>query len=135
MVKASAGGGGKGMRIAWNDKECRKGFRLSKDEAKSSFGDDRMLIEKFIDNPRHIEIQVLCDSHGNAVYLNERECSIQRRNQKVIEEAPRFIFFCLYLCALCNENPLQHILESRNPQSHGGTGCGSCQSCGLLLRR
>ncbi|ELU17501.1 hypothetical protein CAPTEDRAFT_228368 [Capitella teleta] len=88
MVKASAGGGGKGMRIAWNDDECRKGFRLSKDEAKSSFGDDRMLIEKFIDNPRHIEIQVLCDSHGNGLYLNERECSIQRRNQKVIEEAP-----------------------------------------------
>ena len=76
------------MRIAWNDKECRTGFRLSKDEAKSSFGDDRMLIEKFIDNPRHIEIQVLCDSHGNGIYLNERECSIQRRNQKVIEEAP-----------------------------------------------
>eukprot|EP00914_Ancora_sagittata_P025642 GHVO01050787.1.p1 GENE.GHVO01050787.1~~GHVO01050787.1.p1 ORF type:complete len:689 (-),score=125.13 GHVO01050787.1:610-2430(-) len=88
MVKASAGGGGKGMRIAWNDDECRKGFRLSKDEAKSSFGDDRMLIEKFIDNPRHIEIQVLCDGHGNGIYLNERECSIQRRNQKVIEEAP-----------------------------------------------
>ncbi|CAD5110879.1 DgyrCDS244 [Dimorphilus gyrociliatus] len=88
MIKASAGGGGKGMRIAWNDEEARKGFRLSKDEAKSSFGDDRMLIEKFIDNPRHIEVQVLCDNHGNAVYLNERECSIQRRNQKVIEEAP-----------------------------------------------
>ncbi|TPP60499.1 Propionyl-CoA carboxylase alpha chain [Fasciola gigantica] len=88
MIKASAGGGGKGMRIAWNDKEAREGFRLSKAEAKSSFGDDRMLIEKFIDNPRHIEIQVLCDRHGNAIYLNERECSIQRRNQKVIEEAP-----------------------------------------------
>jgi propionyl-CoA carboxylase alpha chain len=88
MIKASAGGGGKGMRIAWNDKEAREGFRLSKAEAKSSFGDDRMLIEKYIDNPRHIEIQVLCDRHGNAVYLNERECSIQRRNQKVIEESP-----------------------------------------------
>lgn len=88
MIKASAGGGGKGMRIAWNDKEAREGFRLSKAEAKASFGDDRMLIEKFIDNPRHIEIQVLCDRHGNAIYLNERECSIQRRNQKVIEEAP-----------------------------------------------
>lgn len=88
MIKASAGGGGKGLRIAWNDKETRNGFRLSKSEAASSFGDDRMLIEKFIDNPRHIEIQVLCDQHGNAVYLNERECSIQRRNQKVIEEAP-----------------------------------------------
>uniref|UniRef100_A0A0K0DJK0 Propionyl-CoA carboxylase alpha chain, mitochondrial n=1 Tax=Angiostrongylus cantonensis TaxID=6313 RepID=A0A0K0DJK0_ANGCA len=88
MIKASAGGGGKGMRIAWNDKEAREGYRLSKQEAKSSFGDDRMLVEKFIDNPRHIEMQVLCDKHGNAIWLNERECSIQRRNQKVIEEAP-----------------------------------------------
>lgn len=88
MIKASAGGGGKGLRIAWNDKEARNGFRLSKSEAASSFGDDRMLIEKYIDNPRHIEMQVLCDQHGNALYLNERECSIQRRNQKVIEEAP-----------------------------------------------
>uniref|UniRef100_A0A915A7R3 Propionyl-CoA carboxylase alpha chain, mitochondrial n=1 Tax=Parascaris univalens TaxID=6257 RepID=A0A915A7R3_PARUN len=88
MIKASAGGGGKGMRIAWNDKEARDGYRLSKQEAKSSFGDDRMLVEKFIDNPRHIEMQVLCDKHGNAIWLNERECSIQRRNQKVIEEAP-----------------------------------------------
>ncbi|XP_013778229.1 propionyl-CoA carboxylase alpha chain, mitochondrial-like [Limulus polyphemus] len=88
MIKASAGGGGKGMRIAWNDKEAEEGFKLSRDEAASSFGDDRLLVEKFIDNPRHIEIQVLCDKHGNALYLNERECSIQRRNQKVIEEAP-----------------------------------------------
>jgi propionyl-CoA carboxylase alpha chain len=88
MIKASAGGGGKGMRIAWNDKECREGYRLSKQEAASSFGDDRMLVEKFIDNPRHIEMQVLCDKHGNGLWLNERECSIQRRNQKVIEEAP-----------------------------------------------
>ena len=88
MIKASAGGGGKGMRIAWNDQEALDGFRLSKQEAASSFGDDRMLIEKFIDNPRHIEIQVLGDSFGNTVYLNERECSIQRRNQKVFEEAP-----------------------------------------------
>ncbi|PIK48964.1 hypothetical protein BSL78_14177 [Apostichopus japonicus] len=88
MLKASAGGGGKGMRIAWNDAETREGFRLSTDEAASSFGDSRLLIEKFIDNPRHIEIQVLCDRHGNSLYLNERECSIQRRNQKVIEEAP-----------------------------------------------
>ncbi|KAF6034308.1 PCCA [Bugula neritina] len=88
MIKASAGGGGKGMRIAWNDDETRQGFRLSKNEAKSSFGDDRMLIEKYIDKPRHIEFQVMCDQHGNAIYLNERECSIQRRNQKVIEEAP-----------------------------------------------
>lgn len=84
MIKASAGGGGKGMRVAWNDKECREGYRLSKQEAASSFGDDRMLVEKFIDNPRHIEMQVLCDKHGNAVWLNERECSIQRRNQKVV---------------------------------------------------
>ncbi|XP_070538661.1 propionyl-CoA carboxylase alpha chain, mitochondrial-like [Ptychodera flava] len=88
MIKASAGGGGKGMRIAWNDEETREGFRFSSQEAASSFGDDRLLIEKFIDNPRHIEIQVLADKHGNAIYLNERECSIQRRNQKVVEEAP-----------------------------------------------
>ncbi|XP_063967415.1 propionyl-CoA carboxylase alpha chain, mitochondrial-like isoform X3 [Lytechinus pictus] len=76
------------MRIAWNDDETREGFRLSSQEAAASFGDDRLLVEKFIDNPRHIEIQVLADSHGNTIYLNERECSIQRRNQKVIEEAP-----------------------------------------------
>nr|XP_045607835.1 propionyl-CoA carboxylase alpha chain, mitochondrial-like [Procambarus clarkii] len=88
MIKASAGGGGKGMRIAWNDEEAREGFKLSTQEAASSFGDDRILVEKFVDNPRHIEIQVLGDKHGNAIYLNERECSIQRRNQKVIEEAP-----------------------------------------------
>ncbi len=88
MIKASAGGGGKGMRIAWNDEEAREGFQSSKNEAASSFGDDRIFIEKFVTQPRHIEIQVLCDSHGNGVYLNERECSIQRRNQKVIEEAP-----------------------------------------------
>ncbi len=88
MIKASAGGGGKGMRIAWNDDECREGFQSSKNEAASSFGDDRIFIEKFVTQPRHIEIQVLCDSHGNGIYLGERECSIQRRNQKVIEEAP-----------------------------------------------
>ncbi len=88
MIKASAGGGGKGMRIAWNDAEAREGFQSSKNEAASSFGDDRIFIEKFVTQPRHIEIQVLADSHGNLVYLNERECSIQRRNQKVIEEAP-----------------------------------------------
>ncbi|EFA75992.1 propionyl-CoA carboxylase [Heterostelium album PN500] len=87
MVKASAGGGGKGMRIAWNDKDVEIGFRLSKQEAKSSFGDDRMLIEKYIDRGRHIEIQVLSDGE-TALYFPERECSIQRRNQKVIEEAP-----------------------------------------------
>ncbi len=88
MIKASAGGGGKGMRIAWNDAEAREGFQSSKNEAAASFGDDRIFIEKFVTQPRHIEIQVLADAHGNCVYLHERECSIQRRNQKVIEEAP-----------------------------------------------
>ena len=88
MIKASAGGGGKGMRIAWNDAEAREGFQSSKNEAAASFGDDRIFIEKFVTQPRHIEIQVLADQHGNCVYLHERECSIQRRNQKVIEEAP-----------------------------------------------
>jgi propionyl-CoA carboxylase alpha chain len=88
MIKASAGGGGKGMRIAWTDEEAREGFQASKNEAAASFGDDRIFIEKFITQPRHIEIQVLADQHGNCVYLHERECSIQRRNQKVIEEAP-----------------------------------------------
>ena len=88
MIKASAGGGGKGMRIAWNDDEAREGFQSSKNEAANSFGDDRIFIEKFVTQPRHIEIQVLADAHGNCIYLNERECSIQRRNQKVVEEAP-----------------------------------------------
>jgi len=88
MIKASAGGGGKGMRIAWTDQEAREGFQSSKNEAASSFGDDRIFIEKFVTQPRHIEIQVLGDKHGNILYLNERECSIQRRNQKVVEEAP-----------------------------------------------
>ena len=88
MIKASAGGGGKGMRIAWNDTEAREGFQSSKNEAANSFGDDRIFIEKFVTQPRHIEIQVLADSHGNCIYLGERECSIQRRNQKVVEEAP-----------------------------------------------
>jgi propionyl-CoA carboxylase alpha chain len=88
MIKASAGGGGKGMRIAFSKAEVAEGFARSKSEAKSSFGDDRMFIEKFITDPRHIEIQVLGDKHGNVIYLGERECSIQRRNQKVIEEAP-----------------------------------------------
>ena len=88
MIKASAGGGGKGMRIAWNAKEAEEGFGLARSEAKSSFGDDRVFVEKFIENPRHIEIQVLGDKHGNVIYLGERECSIQRRNQKVVEEAP-----------------------------------------------
>src|SRR5471030_1041731 len=88
MIKASAGGGGKGMRIAHSKAEVAEGFNLAKAEAKSSFGDDRVFIEKFIVDPRHIEIQVLGDKHGNVIYLGERECSIQRRNQKVIEEAP-----------------------------------------------
>jgi len=88
MLKASAGGGGKGMRIAWDDAEAREGFQSSKNEARASFGDDRIFIEKFVTQPRHIEIQVLCDTHGGGIYLGERECSIQRRNQKVIEEAP-----------------------------------------------
>jgi len=88
MIKASAGGGGKGMRTAWNDDECRQAFRLCSAEGKAFFGDDRMLVEKFVVSPRHIEVQVLGDKHGNAIYLNERECSVQRRNQKVIEECP-----------------------------------------------
>ncbi len=88
MIKASAGGGGKGMRIAWSKAEVRDGFERARSEAKSSFGDDRVFIEKFVVEPRHIEIQVLADAQGNAVYLGERECSIQRRNQKVVEEAP-----------------------------------------------
>ena len=88
MIKASAGGGGKGMRIAWNDSEVKVGFQSSKNEAASSFGDDRIFIEKFVTQPRHIEIQVLADTKGNCIYLGERECSIQRRNQKVVEEAP-----------------------------------------------
>ena len=88
MIKASAGGGGKGMRLAWNDAEALEGFQSSKNEAANSFGDDRIFIEKFVMQPRHIEIQVLADSYGNCIYMGERECSIQRRNQKVVEEAP-----------------------------------------------
>ena len=88
MIKASAGGGGKGLRVAFNDKEAAEGFAACKTEAMNSFGDDRIFIEKFVEGPRHIEIQVLGDAHGNVVYLNERDCSIQRRHQKVIEEAP-----------------------------------------------
>ncbi|MET0441507.1 MAG: acetyl-CoA carboxylase biotin carboxylase subunit [Casimicrobiaceae bacterium] len=88
MIKASAGGGGKGLRIAYDDTQCREGLAACRNEAKNAFGDDRVFIEKFIEEPRHIEIQVLGDAHGNYVYLHERECSIQRRHQKVIEEAP-----------------------------------------------
>ena len=88
MLKASAGGGGKGMRVVHNDEECRDGFDSAASEAKSGFGDDRILAEKFVEQPRHIEIQVMADTHGNVIYLGERECSIQRRHQKVIEEAP-----------------------------------------------
>ncbi|MGB3738001.1 MAG: acetyl/propionyl/methylcrotonyl-CoA carboxylase subunit alpha [Pontixanthobacter sp.] len=88
MMKASAGGGGKGMRLAWNDTDVEEGFEATRREGKASFGDDRVFIEKFIEDPRHIEIQILGDKHGNILYLNERECSIQRRHQKVVEEAP-----------------------------------------------
>ena len=88
MIKASAGGGGKGMRIAHSASEVAEGFARARSEAKASFGDDRVFVEKFIVNPRHIEIQVLGDKHGNVVHLGERECSLQRRNQKVVEEAP-----------------------------------------------
>jgi propionyl-CoA carboxylase alpha chain len=88
MMKASAGGGGKGMRLAWSEKDVREGFGATKREGLASFGDDRVFIEKFIESPRHIEIQVMGDQHGNIVYLGERECSVQRRHQKVVEEAP-----------------------------------------------
>jgi propionyl-CoA carboxylase alpha chain len=88
MIKASAGGGGKGLRVAYNDKEAFEGFTSCRNEARNSFGDDRVFIEKFVEEPRHIEIQLIGDAFGNCVYLNERECSIQRRHQKVIEEAP-----------------------------------------------
>ena len=88
MIKASAGGGGKGLRVAYNDKEALEGFTSCRNEARNSFGDDRVFVEKFVEEPRHIEIQLIGDAHGNVLYLNERECSIQRRHQKVIEEAP-----------------------------------------------
>ena len=88
MLKASAGGGGKGLRVARNDKETREGYASCRAEAKNAFGDDRVFLEKFVEHPRHIEIQVLGDAHGNIVFLGERECSIQRRHQKVLEEAP-----------------------------------------------
>ncbi len=88
MLKATAGGGGKGMRIARNNEECRDSFERAANEARTAFGDDRMFVEKYIEEPRHIEIQIMADSHGNVIHLNERECSLQRRHQKVIEEAP-----------------------------------------------
>jgi propionyl-CoA carboxylase alpha chain len=88
MIKASAGGGGKGLRVAYNDKEAHEGFTACKTEAKNAFGDDRIFVEKFVEEPRHIEIQLIGDAHGNTLYLQERECSLQRRHQKVIEEAP-----------------------------------------------
>lgn len=91
MIKASAGGGGKGMRVAYDDEEAKIGYRLSKEEAASSFDDDRLFVEKFIEDPRHIEIQLIADQFGNVVPFPERECSIQRRNQKVIEEAPSML--------------------------------------------
>ena len=117
MIKASAGGGGKGMRIAWNDDEAREGFQSSKNEAAASFGDDRIFIEKFVTQPRHIEIQILGDKHGNVIYLGERECSIQRRNQKVIEEAP------------------SPFLDAKTTKSDGRAIGRAGQSGGLLLRR
>src|SRR4029078_7642045 len=88
MMTPSAGGGGKGMRLAWSEQDVREGFEATKREGLNSFGDDRVVIEKFIEDPRHIEIQLLGDKHGTVLYLNERECSIQRRHQKVVEEAP-----------------------------------------------
>ena len=88
MIKASAGGGGKGLRVAYDDAQAKEGFASCRNEAKAAFGDDRVFIEKFVEQPRHIEIQVLGDAHGHCVYLWERECSIQRRHQKVVEEAP-----------------------------------------------
>jgi propionyl-CoA carboxylase alpha chain len=88
MIKASAGGGGKGMRVAANEAALREGFERARSEARSAFGDDRLLVEKFIEEPRHIELQVLADAHGNVIHLGERECSIQRRHQKIVEEAP-----------------------------------------------
>lgn len=91
MVKASGGGGGKGMRVAYNDTECVEFFDLCKEEAKAAFNNDKMLVEKFIEDPRHIEVQVICDRRGNSLWLPERECSIQRRNQKVLEEAPSML--------------------------------------------
>ena len=117
MLKASAGGGGKGMRLAWNDDESREGLVSAMNEGRASFGDDRVFIEKFVQEPRHIEIQVMGDKHGNVVYLGERECSIQRRHQKVLEEGA---------VALPGRS---------DAQGDGRTGRGACQGSGLLLGR
>ena len=112
MMKASAGGGGKGMRIAHEETEVREGFEASKREAAASFGDDRMFVEKFVTSPRHIEIQVLADAHGNCIHLGERECSIQRRNQKVVEEAP------------------SPFLDEETRQAMGAQACALAQAVG-----
>jgi len=112
MVKATAGGGGKGMRIAWNDQELDIGFRMSRDEAVSSFGDGRLLIEKYVETPRHIEFQILGDQHGNYVYLPERECSVQRRNQKVVEEAPSV------------------VMDPKTRHAMGSQACMMAKACG-----
>ena len=117
MIKASAGGGGKGIRVAWNDAEVREGYGSVKAEALGAFGDDRLFLEKFIVDPRHVEIQVLGDKHGGLVHLFERECSIQRRNQKVIEEAP---------------SPL---LDAGDARSDGRTGDRTVQGRELRQRR
>src|SRR5205807_2655212 len=101
MIKAAAGGGGKGMRVAHTKAEVAEGFARARSEARSSFGDARVFIEKFVENPRHIEIQVLGDKDGNVIHLGERECSIQRRNQKIIEEAPSPLIDAATRRAIC----------------------------------
>jgi propionyl-CoA carboxylase alpha chain len=106
MIKASAGGGGKGMRVAYNDAEAREGFRLSSAEALKSFGDDRLFIEKFIEEPHHIEIQLVADGHGNVCCFPERECSIQRRNQKVLEESPSMLLTPETRAEMCRQATL-----------------------------
>ena len=125
MIKASAGGGGKGMRIAYSRKEVEEGFNSSKSEAKSSFGDDRVFIEKYIEEPRHIEIQVLGDKHGNVIHLGERECSIQRRNQKVVEEAPSPFIDDETRAAMgargCRRSPRPSATTPRAPSSSSST--------------
>ncbi len=117
MLKASAGGGGKGMRVARNDDECREGFERATNEARTAFGDERVFLEKYIEEPRHIEIQVLADQHGNVIHLGERECSLQRRHQKVIEEAP---------------SPL---LDAHHSVRHGGPGRGAGASRAVRISR